>query len=524
MAYVGKSPNFQSMEITKSDSGATVSSTVTNSSNTASSNAAHTITVAGTSAGDAYYSAVVSGATTWSWGVDNSASDAWVLAASAALGTSNAVSISTAGAMTVTGAITSNGNNVITAANTLDDLSATTSAELASVISDETGSGALVFATSPTLVTPALGTPASGTLTNCTGLPISTGVSGLGSGVATFLATPSSANLASALTDETGSGSAVFATSPTITTPAFSGNFTATNNQNATSQWSWSNTDNTDSSSRALLSITGGTVIGNINSIATAGFYMGSNSSHDTILIAGGSEVARLKATTNRVGIGTSSPSVRFEVSVPGDQAGRFNRTSNDGDVIGILQDGTQEGSISVSGTTVSYNAFLGSHPSQFVEAEYSIATEDMVATRDDETGIPTRCAPQQIQKGTVVCAIDELVDPEIISDLERHPKVKISDTANDKSVYGVYFYEKCHDEQWGHMIAAVGNFVVRTNLENGAIQVGDLLCTSSTPGVAMKQSDNIVRSKTLGRARQSLSSLPEGETEATIAVSLMAG
>lgn len=72
---------------------------------------------------------------------------------------------------------------------------------------------------SPTLVTPALGTPSSGTLTNCTGLPISTGVSGLGSGVATFLATPSSANLRSALTDETGSGAAVFATSPTLVTP-----------------------------------------------------------------------------------------------------------------------------------------------------------------------------------------------------------------------------------------------------------------------------------------------------------------
>ncbi len=73
--------------------------------------------------------------------------------------------------------------------------------------------------TSPTLTTPVLGTPASGTLTNCTGLPISTGVSGLGTNVATFLATPSSANLASALTDETGSGSAVFGTSPTITKP-----------------------------------------------------------------------------------------------------------------------------------------------------------------------------------------------------------------------------------------------------------------------------------------------------------------
>ena len=51
-----------------------------------------------------------------------------------------------------------------------------------------TGSGNVVLATSPTLVTPALGTPSSATLTNATGLPISTGVSGLGTGVATALA------------------------------------------------------------------------------------------------------------------------------------------------------------------------------------------------------------------------------------------------------------------------------------------------------------------------------------------------
>ncbi len=73
---------------------------------------------------------------------------------------------------------------------------------------------------SPTMTTPALGTPASGVLTNATGLPISTGVSGLGANVAAFLATPSSANLAAALTDETGTGANVFANSPTLVTPA----------------------------------------------------------------------------------------------------------------------------------------------------------------------------------------------------------------------------------------------------------------------------------------------------------------
>jgi hypothetical protein len=61
---------------------------------------------------------------------------------------------------------------------------------------------------------------------------ISTGVTGLGSGVATFLGTPSSANLIAAVTDETGTGALVFATSPTLVTPALgtpaSGNLTNT--------------------------------------------------------------------------------------------------------------------------------------------------------------------------------------------------------------------------------------------------------------------------------------------------------
>lgn len=64
-------------------------------------------------------------------------------------------------------------------ANPLSQFAATTSLQLKNTISDETGSGALVFGTSPTLVTPVLGTPSSGTLTSCTGLPLTTGVTGV---------------------------------------------------------------------------------------------------------------------------------------------------------------------------------------------------------------------------------------------------------------------------------------------------------------------------------------------------------
>lgn len=81
----------------------------------------------------------------------------------------------------------------------------------------------------------ALGTPLSGTLTNVSGLPISTGVSGLGTGIATFLATPSSANLLAALTTSTGTGSAVFGTAPTLSNPIVGTQTTTDNSTKAAS-------------------------------------------------------------------------------------------------------------------------------------------------------------------------------------------------------------------------------------------------------------------------------------------------
>lgn len=122
-----------------------------------------------------------------------------------------------------TGVTTVNGSSgaitgIATTAGTLAQFAATTSAQLADLISDETGTGALVFANTPTFVSPILGTPTSGTLTNATGLPVATGVSGLGTGVATFLATPTKENLLAAVVGTTGVGNLVFALSPSIST------------------------------------------------------------------------------------------------------------------------------------------------------------------------------------------------------------------------------------------------------------------------------------------------------------------
>lgn len=64
-------------------------------------------------------------------------------------------------------------------ANPLSQFAATTSAQLASVLTNESGTGVVCFTISCSMTTPILGTPASGVATNITGLPLTTGVTGV---------------------------------------------------------------------------------------------------------------------------------------------------------------------------------------------------------------------------------------------------------------------------------------------------------------------------------------------------------
>jgi hypothetical protein len=121
-------------------------------------------------------------------------------------------------------------SNTVYAAGVQNWLANPTSANLRAAVTDETGTGSLVFATSPTLVTPALGTPSALVGTNITGTAagltsgnVTTNANLTGAvtsvGNATSLGSFTSANLASALTDETGTGATVFANTPTLVTP-----------------------------------------------------------------------------------------------------------------------------------------------------------------------------------------------------------------------------------------------------------------------------------------------------------------
>lgn len=127
-----------------------------------------------------------------------------------------AIAVNKLAALTVSRAVVSDGSGFVSAATTTSTQIGYLSAATGTTGTTSTN---IVYSTSPTLITPALGTPSAAVLTNATGLPVASGISGLGSGVATFLATPSSANLISAVTDETGTGALVFANTPTLVTP-----------------------------------------------------------------------------------------------------------------------------------------------------------------------------------------------------------------------------------------------------------------------------------------------------------------
>lgn len=197
---------------------------------------------------------------------------------------------------------------LVTTANNLSVFASTTSAQLAGVISDETGSGSLVFATSPTLVTPTLGVatatsvnkvaitaPASSaTLTLADGstlatsgansltlttsgatnitLPTTGTLTTTANNLSVFAAT-TSAQLAGIISNETGSGSLVFATSPTLVTPVLgaatatsvngitftssTGVFSLTNGKTLT----WTNTGTVSGTDNFTLDVgTGGTL------------------------------------------------------------------------------------------------------------------------------------------------------------------------------------------------------------------------------------------------------------------------
>ena len=230
----------------------------------------------------------------------------------------------------------------------------------------------------------------------------------------------------------------------------------------------------------------------------------------------GGSESARINssghllvgktATGNSTGTEIRSNG-RIQLQTPGDDLLRVNRTSSDGALILLRQDGTTEGTISVSGTTVTYG---GGHL-----ARWSRLSDDSKDT--------------SIVKGTVMTNLDQMVVwhheaqpatyyeegdelPEGVSvgdektpavaaydeENEQLNKMAVSSVEGDANVAGV-FVNWDEDDEWNDFyVAMTGDMIIRI-AQGTTVARGDLLM-SAGDGTAKPQGDDIVRSKTIAK------------------------
>ena len=141
-----------------------------------------------------------------------------------------------------------------------------------------------------------------------------------------------------------------------------------------------------------------------------------------------------------------------------------------------------KEGDISVSGSTVSYNGFSGRHESSGIPTNTPVGT--VVSTIDALDVYPNKTTDKDG---------NEITHPKAGQTRADHAKVKISDSIGDKRVYGVV---NSFNTQGKVNVASVGIASIKVT---GACEGGDLL-ESNGDGTAKVQSDDIVRSKTLGK------------------------
>jgi hypothetical protein len=285
----------------------------------------------------------------------------------------------------------------------------------------------------------------------------------------------------------------------------------------------------------------------------STGTVLGSASNHAAIFTTNNIERMRIDssgnncfattnvspASNNVVGIcigANSYISVCRDGSVPL----AVGRKTNDGTLVSLLQDGVEEGTISVSGATVSYNGFTGSHWSRFIDeskpdvlrgtvmesldqmtdwyaVEFEVSTTEKDADGNNVVKTSTQKKPYALkageQEGDVITYawntgkkdeddndIIEQVQATIVKEVDvKHVMSKISDTVEAKNVYGV-FSAWDNDDLINNdfYVASVGSYVVRIKAGQ-TVSKGDLL-QSNGDGTAKVQADDLVRASSFAK------------------------
>ena len=211
-----------------------------------------------------------------------------------------------------------------------------------------------------------------------------------------------------------------------------------------------------------------------------------------------------------------------------------INRSTNDGTLIQFKQANSEEGTISVSGSTVSYNGFTGTHWSRLSDnskptilrgtvmesldemvdwynLEFDVITKETKIDADGNEEEVTTTDPQKIphlltgsqSAGDVITYNHQGTDYQatIVKEADiKHMKSKVSDTVDAKNVYGVFSHWDFGDDDGINdiIVASVGSFVVRIN-SGETVTKGDLL-QSNGDGTAKVQSDDNVKSSSFAK------------------------
>jgi hypothetical protein len=185
-----------------------------------------------------------------------------------------------------------------------------------------------------------------------------------------------------------------------------------------------------------------------------------------------------------------------------------LNRQASDGTLIEFRQANTTEGSISVSGTTVSYNGGNLSRWAQMPGTKDDTLVKGTVMSNLDEMNVyvkPTLYWTEDDElpmdeEGNPTVAVGDVKKETSVSENEQLNKVKVSDVEGDVNVAGVFVnwtYDDAHQVDEINM-AMTGDMIIRI-AQGVVVQKGDLLM-SAGDGTAKPQGDDIVRSKTVAK------------------------
>jgi hypothetical protein len=195
--------------------------------------------------------------------------------------------------------------------------------------------------------------------------------------------------------------------------------------------------------------------------------------------------VVLIGATTNNItdsGFFSQPPTADYYLGVVNTSSNSavrvllVNRQTSDGNLIDLRQANTLEGTISVSGTTVTYG---GGHLARWSQ-------------------LPNEEDPSGLLKGTVMSNLDEMCEWGE-EDNEQLNKTKVSDVEGDPSVAGVFVSTSFSDEgPLDYFLAMTGDMIIRI-AEGVTVQRGDLLM-SAGDGTAKPQGDGFVQDKTIAK------------------------